>query len=79
MPRYPTIQAEVVWRYEQHHVLGSKSLQFFTQIGLEQDGCVYMSVVVHELLHTLGVKHEQSRPDRDDYITIHWDRMKVIQ
>merc|ERR1711892_1151456 len=46
------------------------------EIGLEQSGCVYMSVVVHELLHTLGVKHEQSRPDRDDYITIHWANFK---
>ena len=37
-----------------------------------------MSVVVHELLHTLGMKHEQCRPDRDDYITIHWDNMLVV-
>ena len=47
------------------------------QIGLNPSGCVYMSVVVHELLHTLGVKHEQSRPDRDDYIRINWQNMMV--
>ena len=64
---------EVNWGIFHNPIL----LTYWLKIGLEQDGCVYMSVVVHELLHTLGVKHEQSRPDRDDYITIHWDNMKV--
>ena len=53
-------------------------------VGLEQNGCVTMKITVHELLHALGIKHEQSRsapfkhfflmfrPDRSDFITINW-------
>ena len=29
-----------------------------------------IQTVVHEILHTLSIEHEQSWPDRDDYITI---------
>ena len=31
--------------------------------------CATKSTVIHELLHIMGVQHEQNRPDRDDYIT----------
>ncbi|CBY18665.1 unnamed protein product [Oikopleura dioica] len=31
---------------------------------------------VHEFMHALGINHEQTRPDRDDYITVNYD---VIQ
>ena len=47
------------------------------ELGLQQDGCVVRYVVVHELLHSLGFKHEQNRPDRDDYIDMHWDNIQA--
>ena len=47
------------------------------EIGLQQTGCVHLSVVVHELLHSLGFGHEQNRPDRDDYVEMHWDNIRA--
>lgn len=33
------------------------------------------ATVSHELLHALGVMHEHKRPDRDDFVTIHWSNI----
>ncbi|XP_023365937.1 meprin A subunit beta [Otolemur garnettii] len=38
--------------------------------------CDRIATVQHEFLHALGFWHEQSRSDRDDYVSIVWDRIQ---
>ncbi|XP_071535894.1 uncharacterized protein [Panulirus ornatus] len=39
---------------------------------LRQDG-----KIMHVLLHMLGLPHQENRPDRDEYVVIHQDNLKV--
>ncbi|KAL3103380.1 hypothetical protein niasHS_002566 [Heterodera schachtii] len=37
--------------------------------------CLEFDIVIHELMHTIGLWHEQMRYDRDEYIKIHYENI----
>uniref|UniRef100_A0A3P8Z3L4 Metalloendopeptidase n=1 Tax=Esox lucius TaxID=8010 RepID=A0A3P8Z3L4_ESOLU len=39
-------------------------------VSLSRNGCVFLGIVQHELLHALGFNHEQTRSDRDNHVQI---------
>jgi hypothetical protein len=49
--------------YREHNVLNIGS------------GCEYPGIILHLLLHNLGLAHEQARYDRDLFINILWENM----
>lgn len=37
--------------------------------------CKQRDIATHELGHAIGLQHEQTRPDRDEWVTIHEDNI----
>ncbi|XP_078598280.1 uncharacterized protein LOC144874226 isoform X4 [Branchiostoma floridae x Branchiostoma japonicum] len=40
------------------------------------NGCEYTHVMIHEIGHAIGFWHEQSRPDRDNWVEVLWDNIE---
>ncbi|KAF7665224.1 hypothetical protein LDENG_00148840 [Lucifuga dentata] len=41
-------------------------------VSLQAPDCIRVGVISHEFMHALGFVHEQSRFDRDNYVTVMW-------
>lgn len=44
-------------------------------VSLNFEVCATYGTIVHELLHVLGLWHEQSRADRDRYVRVVWNNV----
>jgi len=44
-------------------------------VNVSIGSCHKTGAVMHEVLHTLGFFHEHNRPDRDNFVTIHFDNI----
>jgi hypothetical protein len=71
VPRTTQADYIIVRRTTDPNICGQSALGHTggAQILLLHDGCS-MGVVVHEIGHALGIWHEQSRCDRDNYVEI---------
>ncbi|XP_042564958.1 meprin A subunit beta-like isoform X1 [Clupea harengus] len=72
-------------RWGEQHIALKKDTGCWSHVGKEkwkQDlsigpNCDTVATVEHELMHALGFWHEQSRYDRDNYITINWENIEA--
>uniref|UniRef100_A0A8C0BSQ3 Meprin A subunit n=1 Tax=Buteo japonicus TaxID=224669 RepID=A0A8C0BSQ3_9AVES len=73
------------WEGEKNYISVFKGSGCWSSVGNRQEGLQQLSIgancdrigtIQHEFLHALGFWHEQSRFDRDDYVSIMWDRIQ---
>ncbi|XP_043076039.1 meprin A subunit beta isoform X13 [Puntigrus tetrazona] len=75
------------WSRETNYIFVFKGKGCYSKVGNRHMGkqelsigtnCDSLATVEHEFLHALGFWHEQSRSDRDDYVTIVWDQIQEV-
>ncbi|NP_001108257.1 uncharacterized protein LOC100137635 precursor [Xenopus laevis] len=44
-------------------------------VSLQRSGCMWASVIEHEIMHSLGLHHEHVRNDRDKYVSVQWNNI----
>jgi hypothetical protein len=70
---YIQTSEEGCWSKVGMQVYGAQAL------NLEDPGCWDPGTIAHELGHAFGMMHEQSRPDRDNYVRILWENIEAGQ
>lgn len=71
------MQDAIVFEPIDEHCLSYVGRISGTQPIFISPGCEWPHIV-HEILHALGFIHEHSRPDRDQYIDIHWNMIPAL-
>lgn len=83
--RFDEIYESQTYRYS-NYIRVIRGIGCYSYVGRQKNekyqylslgfGCVTIGIIQHEFMHALGFFHEQSRPDRDDYVTIYYENIQ---
>ena len=83
--RFDEIYESQTYRYS-NYIRVIRGIGCYSYVGRQKNekyqylslgfGCVTIGIIQHEFMHALGFFHEQSRPDRDDYVTIYYQNIQ---